>query len=177
MLAGDAPDLEDLDPAAAAEELALRLAEYRRIKEAAAWLAERLEKEQGRFFRLGLAPLAPRPSREPAAQDPSALAAALRGLATEPPAVSLAHLERFPPVEQFLGRFRSLLRRRTRFDFDAEVARMTRVEQAVAFLALLELRKAGEIALSQPAPFAPIRVQRNDAAEAERRERWNPRSA
>jgi chromatin segregation and condensation protein Rec8/ScpA/Scc1 (kleisin family) len=54
---------------------------------------------------------------------------------------------------------------------------MTRVEQAVAFLALLELRKAGEIALSQPAPFAPIRVRRNDAVETERRERWNARSA
>jgi segregation and condensation protein A len=177
LLAGDPPDLEDLDPAQAAEELARRLAEYRRIKEAAAWLAERLDEEEGRFFRLGPAPLAPRPAQRPAPQDPSALAAALRGLATKPPPVSLAHLEQFPPVDQFLGRFRSLLRRRTQFDFEAELEGMTRVEQAVAFLALLELRKAGEIALSQPAPFAPIRVRRNDAAEAERRERWNARSA
>ncbi|MEP6893737.1 MAG: hypothetical protein ABI927_08165, partial [Gaiellaceae bacterium] len=37
---------------------------------------------------------------------------------------------------------------------------LSRIEQAVAFLALLELRKAGEIALSQAAPFAPIRVGR-----------------
>ena len=36
LLAGEGPELEDLDPAAAAEELAQRLAEYRRIKEAAA---------------------------------------------------------------------------------------------------------------------------------------------
>ena len=93
--------------------------------------------------------------------------------------MSLAHLElRFPPVEQFLVRFRSLLSRRTRFDFDTEVEGMTRIEQAVAFLALLELRKAGEIALSQAAPFAPIRVQRNEAAKTERRESWtNVRSA
>jgi segregation and condensation protein A len=177
LLAGDAPDLEDLDPAEAAEELARRLAEYRRIKESAAWLAERLETEQNRFFRLGPAPLAPQSDRRPLPQDPEALAAALRRLAAEPPVVSLAHLERFPPVEQFLGRFRSLLRRRTRFDFDVEVDGMTRVEQAVAFLALLELRKTGEIALSQAAPFAPIRVQRNAAGDAERRERWNARSA
>ena len=177
LLAGDAPDLEDLDPAAAAEELARRLAEYRRIKEAAAWLAERLEAERGRFFRVGPAPLARQPDRRPTPQDPKALAAALRELAAEPPAVSLAHLERFPPVEQFLGRFRSLLGRRSRFDFDAEVEGMTRVEQAVAFLALLELRKTGEIALSQAAPFAPIRVRRNEAAKAERKERWNVRSA
>jgi segregation and condensation protein A len=178
LLAGEDPDLEDLDPAAAAEELAQRLAEYRRIKEAAAWLAERLEAEQGRFFRLGPAPLAPQPERRLAEQDPELLATALRSLAAEPPAVSLAHLElRFPPVEQFLGRFRSLLARRTRFDFDTEVEGMTRIEQAVAFLALLELRKTEEIALSQAAPFAPIRVQRNEAAKPERRETWNARSA
>src|SRR5215204_6563948 len=178
LLAGVDVDLEDLDPAAAAEELAQRLAEYRRIKEAAAWLAERLEAERGRFFRLGPAPLAPQPERRLAPQDPEGLAAALRALAAEPPAVSLAHLElRFPPVEQFLGRFRALLARRTRFDFDAEVQGMTRAEQAVAFLALLELRKAGEIALSQAAPFAPIRVQRNDAAKPERSKAWTARSA
>jgi segregation and condensation protein A len=178
LLAGEEADLEDLDPAAAAEELAQRLAEYRRIKEAAAWLAERLDAERGRFFRLGPAPLAPQPERRLGQQDPAALAAALRALAAEPPAVSLAHLElRFPPVEQFLGRFRGLLARRNRFDFDSEVEGMTRVEQAVAFLALLELRKSGEVELSQAAPFAPIRVQRNAAAKPERREAWTARSA
>jgi segregation and condensation protein A len=178
LLAGEEPDLEDLDAAAAAEELAKRLAEYRQIKEAAAWLAERLEAERGRFFRLGPAPLAPQPERRLAQQEPEKLAVALRALAAEPPTVSLAHLElRFPPVEQFLGRFRALLGRRTVFDFDTEVQGMTRVEQAVAFLALLELRKSGEIALSQAAPFAPIRVQRNGAANPERREVWNVRSA
>jgi segregation and condensation protein A len=178
LLVGDDADLEDLDPALAAEELAQRLAEYRRIKEAAAWLAKRLEAEQGRFFRIGPAPLAPQPERRLAPQDPEGLATALRALAAEPPSVSLAHLElRFPPVEQFLGRFRALLARRTRFDFDSEVEGMTRVEQAVAFLALLELRKAGEIELSQAAPFAPIRVQRNEGEKTERSERWNARSA
>ena len=178
LVADDDAELEDLDPALAAEELAQRLAEYRRIKEAAAWLAERLAGEGERFFRLGPAPLAPVVERRLAPQDPAALGAALRALAAEPPAVSLAHLElRFPPVEQFLGRFRALLARRTRFDFDSEVEGMTRVEQAVAFLALLELRKAGEIALSQAVPFAPIRVQRNDAAKPERSKAWTARSA
>jgi len=178
LLAGDDVELEDLDPAVAAEELAQRLAEYRRIKEAAAWLAERLEAEEARFFRLGPAPLAPRVERQLAPQEPGVLARALRELLAEPPAVSLAHLElRFPPVEQFVGRFRALLARRTRFDFDAEVEGLTRVEQAVAFLALLELRKGGEVELSQAAAFAPIRVQRNEAAKPERKEVWNARSA
>jgi segregation and condensation protein A len=168
-------ELSDLEPEEAAEELARRLAEYRRMKEAAVWLRERLADERERYFRLGPAPLAPRPERRLAAQDPSALASALRGLAVEPPKVSLSHMAlRFPPVTQFLERFRAVLRRRRVFDFDTEVTSLTRVEQAVAFLALLELRKAGEIALSQSAPFAPIRVSR---LEHERILQWTARSA
>ena len=178
LLTGEDPDLEDLDPAEAAAELARRLADYRRIKEAAAWLVDRLDEEGDRYFRLGPAPLAPKIERRLAPQDPAALAATIRALAAEPPAVSLAHLElRFPPVEQFLGRFRALLARRTRFDFDNEVQGLSRVEQAVAFLALLELRKAGEIDISQAAPFAPIRVQRNAEPQKERNETWTVRSA
>lgn len=178
LLTGEDPDLEDLDPAEAAAELARRLADYRRIKEAAAWLVDRLDAEGDRYFRLGPAPLAPKIERRLAPQEPAALAATIRALAAEPPTVSLAHLElRFPPVEQFLGRFRSLLSRRTRFDFDTEVVGLTRVEQAVAFLALLELMKAGEIELSQAAPFAPIRVQRNTEPKTERNDTWTARSA
>jgi segregation and condensation protein A len=171
-------ELADLEPEEAAEELARRLAEYRRAKEAAAWLAERLEAESSRFFRLGPAPLAPRPERRLAPQEPKSLAAALRALAAEPPQVSLAHLElRFPPVAQFLERFRAVLSRRRVFDLDAEVEGMSRIEQAVAFLALLELRRGGEVALEQAAPFAPIRVRRAAASSEERRQEWTARSA
>jgi chromatin segregation and condensation protein Rec8/ScpA/Scc1 (kleisin family) len=87
---------------------------------------------------------------------------------------------RFPPVSQFVARFRSLLARRRRFDFDAEVDALTRVEQAVAFLALLELRRSGEITIGQAAPFAPIRVARSgeeSAAANERTRPWTARSA
>ena len=168
-------ELADLEPEEAAEELARRLAEYRRMKDAAAWLAERLERERDRFFRLGPAPLAPAAERRLAAQDPQALAAALRALAVEPPPVSVAHMAlRFPPVSQFLSRFRALLERRRRFLFDEEVRDLSRVEQAVAFLALLELRKAGEVAIDQAAPFGPIRVLRSDV---ERDSAWIARSA
>src|ERR671918_1598660 len=55
----EAAELADLEPEEAAEELARRLAEYRRMKDAAAWLAERLARERDRFFRIGHAPLAP----------------------------------------------------------------------------------------------------------------------
>ena len=170
-------DAGELEPDEAAEELARRLAEYRRVKEASAWLAERLESERERFFRVGPAPLAPRPHRRLAPQDPQRLAAAVRALAVEPPELSLAHLElRFPPVSQFVERFRAVLRRRRRFDFDAELEGLSRVEQAVAFLALLELGKRGEVALQQAAPLAPIRVERAQEHD-ERNVAWSARSA
>src|SRR5215210_9029778 len=57
----EAAELAELEPEEAAEELARRLAEYRRMKVAAEWLAERLAAEGDRFFRLGPAALAPRP--------------------------------------------------------------------------------------------------------------------
>jgi segregation and condensation protein A len=171
----EAAELEGLEPEEAAEELARRLAEYRRMKEAAAWLAERLASERDRWFRLGPASLAPRPERRLAPQEAAALAAALRALAIPPPSVSLEHMAlRFPPVGQFLERFRALLARRRLFDFDAEVGRLSRVEQAVAFLALLELRKTGEVSLTQAGPFAPIRISK---ADDERTETWTARSA
>ena len=168
-------DLADLEPEEAAEELARRLEEYRRMKEAAAWLFERLAGESDRFFRLGPAPLAPQPERKLGPQSPEALAAALRALAVEPPSVSLAHMAlRFPPVTQFVERFRALLARRTAVDFDEAVEGMSRIEVAVAFLALLDLRRSNEIEISQAAPFAPIRIARTDV---ERREPWIARSA
>jgi segregation and condensation protein A len=171
----EAAELAELEPEEAAEELARRLAEYRRMREAAGWLAERLAAERDRFFRLGPAPLAPRPERRLTAQEPEQLAAALRALAVPPPPVSLSHMAlRFPPVGQFVERFRALLRRRRRFDFDAEVGSLSRVEQAVAFLALLELRKAGEVELDQAAPFTPIRISRT---ELEGSQQWTARSA
>jgi segregation and condensation protein A len=177
----EAAELADLEPEEAAEELARRLAEYRRMKEAAAWLAERLASEGDRYFRLGPAPLTPVPERRLAPQDPEALADVVRLLAADPPTVSLAHMElRFPPVAQFLERFRALLSRRSRFDFDSEVGGLTRAEQAIAFLALLELRRSNQISISQAAPFAPIRVSRVEEESAtpnERTHAWNVRSA
>ncbi len=169
-------ELSELEPEAAAEELARRLAEYRRAKEAATWLAERLADSRDRFFRLGPAPLAPaRPQPAFAAQQPARLAEALRGLAVEPPALSTSHMAlRFPPVAQFVERWRSLLRRRARLDFDQEVAGLSRIEVAVAFLALLELCKQRELAIAQASPFAPIRISR---PADERNALWNARSA
>jgi chromatin segregation and condensation protein Rec8/ScpA/Scc1 (kleisin family) len=94
-------------------------------------------------------------------QQPAELAAAIRHLAVEPPAPSLRHLGVFPPISRFLERFRAVLSRRGKFLFDREVEGLSRVEQAVAFLALLELRKTDEVELRQLAPFEPIAVCSN----------------
>jgi segregation and condensation protein A len=175
MFPEEEAELSALEPEEAAEELARRLAEYRRAKEAANWLRERLDARRDLFFRIGPAPLAPKLERKLAPQEPLKLADALRGLAVEPPAPSTAHMAlRFPPVSQFLERWRALLRRRTRFDFDQEVAGLSRIEVAIAFMALLELRKQNEIAIAQAGPFAPIRISR---ADAERTLSWTAHSA
>jgi chromatin segregation and condensation protein Rec8/ScpA/Scc1 (kleisin family) len=83
-------------------------------------------------------------------------------------------------VAQFLERFRALLARRSVFDFDSELEGLSRAEQAIAFLALLDLRRSDEIRISQAAPFAPIRVSKvgqESAAVNERTNSWNVRSA
>jgi segregation and condensation protein A len=175
MFPEEEAELAELEPEEAAEELARRLAEYRRAKEAAQFLRGRLEERRDLYFRIGPAPLAPRPERKLAPQSPDKLAAALRVLSIDPPEPSTAHMAlRFPPVSQFVDRWRALLRRRSRFDFDQEVYGLSRVEVAVAFLALLELRKQNEIAIAQAAPFAPIRISR---ADAERSLSWTAHSA
>ena len=69
------------------------------------------------------------------------------------------------PVERFLARFRAVLRTRRRFDLERELAGLTRLEQASAFLAVLELRKANELVIEQAAPFAPIRISRTDVEQ------------
>ena len=156
-------DVADLSPEEAAEELAARLEAYRRMKSAAAWLSERLGVESDRYFRLGPAPLQPTPELRLAPQDPAALAGVMRQLATEPPQVSLAHMQlTFPPVARFLERFRAVLKRRRRFALDDELEGLSRLEQASAFLAILELRKLDELRIEQRAPFGPIGVLRPD---------------
>ena len=148
--------LDALEPEEAAEELARRLAEYRRMKEAASWLPERLATERDRWYRVGPAALAPQPERRLASQDPTTLTNALQGWpCRRRPSPWATWRCASGPSPSSSSAFAPARRRRV-FDFDSEVAGLSRVEQAVAFLALLELRKGGEIGLSQAAPFSPI---------------------
>ena len=122
------------------------------MKEAAAWLAERLADERDRFFRLGPAPLAPRPSASSRRRIPAGSRTRCAGLA-------VSRRRRYPsrtwpfaslPSPSSSSAFARVLRRRRVFDFDGEVAGLSRVEQAVAFLALLELRKAARSRSRRP---------------------------
>ena len=132
------------------------------MKDAAAWLRERLADARATAS-SGSARRRSPPKVEPplAPQDPQQLARRCGCLpSSRRRSRSRTWRSASRPCSQFLERFRAVLRRRTRFDFDGEVGRLPRVEQAVAFLALLELRRAGEITIDQAAPFAPIRVAR-----------------
>ena len=169
-------ELAELEPEEAAEELARRLAEYRRAKEAAGWLASgstSAATASSASARRRSRRTAGARARAAGAGEARRGAAAARGRAAR--AVDRAHgaalpagravpralaLAAAPPLAASTSTRRS--------------PGLSRVEVAVAFLALLELRKQGEIAIAQAAPFAPIRISR---ADVERSLSWNVRSA
>ena len=126
----EAAELAELDPEEAAEELARRLAEYRRAKEAALWLRERLAAAGDRYFRLGPAPLAPKLETPLAPQDPEALGAVLRLLATEPPRELLRSLVgvELRELGLLVGEECARLQLEERSDEDEELAARLEVE-------------------------------------------------
>ncbi len=176
----EAAELADLEPEEAAEELARRLAEYRRMKEAAAWLSDRLAPSATASSGSGR-----RPSRR--SRSGSLPRRTLRSLPRSSApgcrasvGVARAHGAPLPTGCAVSGALPRSLQRRSRFDFDSEVEGLSRAEQAVAFLALLDLRRSNQISISQAAPFAPIRVTRVEeetAATDERTPAWTARSA
>jgi segregation and condensation protein A len=163
----DQEDVEELTAEQAEAELIERLIEYRRYASAARSLAERAAVV--RVFRSGPAPLAPRPEPvvEAFSEDPWQLQAVIGRLLTPPPKIDISSVRRrLVPVSEFLVRFRALLRDRRGFAFEEAVAGLDRVSQAAAFLAVLELYKAGEADPTQDELFGPIRVARGSGRAA-----------
>jgi segregation and condensation protein A len=151
---------EELTPEQAEAELFQRLIEYRRFQGAAAWLRERAAGPP-RVFRVGPAPLAPKPAPVIVefSEDPWQLAAAIDRLLVPPPHIDVSSVRRpLVPVEKFLDHFRTILRTRRGFQFDEAVKGLDRLSQAAAFLAVLEMYKRGEAVPEQGELFAPIRV-------------------
>ena len=71
MFPEEEAELAELEPEEAAEELARRLAEYRRAKEAAQFLQQRLHWRRDLFWRLGPGPLHPQSERKLAPRSPT----------------------------------------------------------------------------------------------------------
>jgi segregation and condensation protein A len=160
-------ELEELTAEQAEAELIERLLEYRRYAASARWLGERTA--DLRVFRTGPAPLAPRPDPEVEAfsEDPWQLHAVIGRLLTPPPKIDISSVRRrLVPVSEFLSRFRALLRERRGFAFEEAVAGLDPISQAAAFLAILELYKAGEADPVQDELFGPIRVARGSGKAA-----------
>jgi segregation and condensation protein A len=161
MLPREDDVLPDLEPGEAAEELLARMLEARRYRQAAEYLAHRLEEEDGHRYRS--APL-PRELRRAtaadvtAAYDPAQLGAAIGALLRTPAPLDLRHLA-IPRVSvaERLSHLRALLRRGA-VSFDEAVRGADRVTVAVTLFALLELYKQGEATWTQEEAFGDIAI-------------------
>jgi segregation and condensation protein A len=169
MLPGAEPELIELDPGEAAEELLARLLDAARFRAAAETLRSRLEDESGHRFRS--APLPPGLRRASlveasAVYEPARLARAIGDLLVIPPPVDTRHIT-IPKVSvmERLSHLRELLRR-GRFSFDDAVVEADRVTVAVTLFAVLELYKRGELTWTQDEPFGEITIEAGGAAGA-----------
>jgi segregation and condensation protein A len=173
MLPGEetVEDLDELQPAEAAEELVERMLQYMRFRGAGAWLTDAHEGGQGYLTRT--APLPPalrRVSLDAAerAYDADVLGQALGGLLRVPPPIDVRHM-RAPRVTvgDRLAVVRDMLRKHAgSVSFDTVVEGADRVTVAVTVWALLELYKRGEAAWDQDEPFGPITVRATDPLTA-----------
>jgi segregation and condensation protein A len=161
MLPGEEPELIELDPGEAAEELLARLLDAHRYRGAATHLQELLAGQAGYRFRS--APLPPSLRRASlqdarAVYDPNRLASAIGELLRVPEPVDVRHIPVSKvTVAERLAHLRALLRRGS-FNFDEAVARADRITVAVTLFALLELYKQGEATWTQEQPFGEITI-------------------
>lgn len=167
LLPGADPELEELAPEEAVEELLARLLEYRRYRDAGAMLSERFEDARGYLYRA--APLPPSLRRvaveaATAAYDPERLGSALGDLLTVPPPVDVSHIRPTVSLERRLRALRDALAGRASIDFDEQFGGEDRLTQAVTLFALLELYRKGEVTWNQSEPLGPIEITRQEAS-------------
>jgi segregation and condensation protein A len=162
MLPGEDMEGLDLDPQEAVEELLARLLEYRRYRNAAEFLHERLEEQQAYRYRSATLPPELRRIALEAAKkvyEPDLLAQSIQGLLRTPPPVDTNHLTRITvSFERRLAQMRELLESRRSFSFDEAVEGEDRMTEAVTLFALLELYKSGELKWRQKETFGKIEI-------------------
>jgi segregation and condensation protein A len=163
MLPGEElPELDELAPAEAAEELLERMLQYARFRGAGEHLAARHENAQGLIHRSAPLPEALRRAPLAAAEkayDPAVLGQSLGGLLRTPAPIDLGHMA-MPRVS--LSDRLAVLRRLLRggaFSFDDAVRGADRMTVAVTVFALLELYKRGEAEWDQAEPFGEVTVR------------------
>ncbi|MEO6867611.1 MAG: ScpA family protein [Gaiellales bacterium] len=161
-------ELEIADPASieAQEDMLERLVRYATFKGVASWLGDRSGRE--RFWRIASRPVRRQTGLYDGPQlDPQLLQRAMTVLLAQPD-VDVRHLVgRHASVHEMTGRLLGVLRQRRTFSLDEAVEGLTRLDQAVAFVAALELCKAGEVVLEQEDRFGPITVSRLEAANVD----------
>ena len=158
-------ELEIEDPASieSQQEMLERLVRYTTFKGAAAWLGDLAGQE--RYWRIASRPMKRQTGLYEGPQlDPMLLHRSMTVLLAQPD-VDVRHLVgRHASVHEMTGRLLGVLRQRRRFSLDEAVEGLTRLDQAVAFVAALELCKNGHVELAQEERFGPITVTRREAA-------------
>jgi segregation and condensation protein A len=161
-------ELEIEDPASveAQEDMLERLVRYATFKGAAGWLGE-LSGTQ-RFWRIASRPVRRQTGvYDGPTLDPMLLQRSMTVLLAQPD-VDVRHLVgRHASVHEMTGRLLGVLRQRRSFNLDEAVEGLTRLDQAVAFVAALELCKAGHVQLAQEDRFGPITVTQREAAQVD----------
>jgi segregation and condensation protein A len=163
LASDDVLDIEEPAQAVAAGEMLERLVRYETFKGAAGWLGERGRRQ--RFWRVASRPvIRQKRTYDGPVMDPAGLQRAM-GVLLAQPDVDVRHLVgRHASVHEMTGRLLSLLRSRSDFALDDAVEGLSRLDQAVAFVAALELCKNGHIQLRQAESFGPIRITSSEVA-------------
>jgi segregation and condensation protein A len=162
-------ELELIDPTSdeSQEEMLERLIRYTTFKGAAEWLGDRAGVQ--RFWRIASRPVK---RQSPGVYDgptldPMLLHRSMTVLLAQPD-VDVRHLVgRHASVHEMTGRLLGVLHKRRTFTLDEAVEGLTRLDQAVAFVAALELCKNGQVELRQDERFGPITVQRLEAQQVD----------
>lgn len=146
-------------------ELVRRLLEYQQTREIARWMGQAVARRALQSAR-GYLPPAPELPPPPLKLDLiQVLEAVERVIAAIPAPILHKVVARPLDVESATRRINALLEERGTFAWsEAFGPRPTIVEVLSMLLALLELARRGVLAVTQPAPFAPLMVARDDSA-------------
>lgn len=158
LLAIDQPaDLPEPEPGETKEEMLQRLVRYQTFKGASGWFAERAERPH--WWRVASRPTIRRSTTyDGPVQDPAQLARSLDVLLAAPN-VDVRHLVgTHASVHDMTRQLLTLVLERRNVDFDEAFGSLNRLDQAVAFVAMLELARMGRIVIEQPDDFGSITI-------------------